>query len=70
MVSGKEVQGSMKVAIEEVKREGGGGSEVMGKKKEAATHREYTMECSQKNKIKTCCLQNHKEFKMVSFLKN
>ena len=26
MVSGKEVEGSMKVAIEEVKREGGGGS--------------------------------------------
>lgn len=54
VVSGKEVEGSMKVAIEEVKREGGGGSEVMGKKEEAATHWEYTMECSQKNKIKTC----------------
>lgn len=41
------VKGSMKVAIEEVKREGGGDREVMDKNK-AATHREYTMECSQK----------------------
>lgn len=33
VVGGKEVEGSMKVAIEEVKREGGGGSQVMGKRR-------------------------------------
>lgn len=38
MVGGKEVEGSMKMAVEEVKREGGGGSEVMGEKKKKPQH--------------------------------